>query len=137
MSDSEEKKSSFTVKDNRRFDTTGNERDSASAQAEESRTAAPEKAAQSVGGAQDESAAPPEIDFNSFIISLGTQALMQLGVIKPPEGIDMPVDKAAAHQTIDILQMLEEKTKGNLEPGEAQLLEEILHNCRMSFVRAG
>jgi hypothetical protein len=133
MSDQEEKKSGFVVKDNRRFDTSGNER--AGEEERQASSASEETPSAKVAASARE--VPDEIDFSSFIISLGTQALMQLGELKPPEGIDMPVDKAAAKQTIDILSMLEQKTKGNLEPTEAQLLEEILHNCRIGFVRAG
>ena len=77
-----------------------------------------------------------EISFSSFVISLATQALMQLGQIKPPEGVEIAVDKVAAKQTIDILTMLESKTSGNLDGEEERLLEEILHNLRIGYVRA-
>lgn len=76
-----------------------------------------------------------EINFSSFVMSLATQALMQLGEIPPPPGVSLHVDVGAAQQSIDILTMLEQKTKGNLDQAEAQLLEEILHQLRVSFLR--
>ena len=77
----------------------------------------------------------PEIDFSSFIMSFATQALMQLGEISPPPGMEIPKDVNAAKQTIDILSMLQIKTKGNLDPREDSLMEEILHNLRITYVK--
>lgn len=79
--------------------------------------------------------ADPTLTFSSFLISLATQALMQLGEIKAPDGVELPVDREAAKQTIDIISMLKQKTAGNLNPDELRLIEEILHNLRMSYVR--
>ena len=76
-----------------------------------------------------------EITFSSFAMSLATQALIQLGEMQAPQGLNLPVDRDAAKQTIDILTMLEEKTRGNLDQEESGLMEEILHNLRMSNVR--
>jgi hypothetical protein len=87
----------------------------------------------SVASSQD--ASDSEINFSSFVISLATQVLMQLGEMAAPEGYEIPQDRIAAKQTIDILQMLHEKTKGNLEKEEEALMKEILHSLRMSFVR--
>lgn len=77
----------------------------------------------------------PEIDFSSFIMSLATQGMMQMGEVPAPEGMSIPTDLNAAKQTIDILSMLRIKTKGNLDTFEDQLFEEILHNIRMSYVK--
>lgn len=76
-----------------------------------------------------------EITFSSFIISLATQVLMQLGEIKPPDEMAIPVDREGARHTIDILSMLQQKTRGNASAEEAKLMEEILHNLRMSYLR--
>jgi hypothetical protein len=139
---------SFRVKDNRRFDSEGNERrDSEAASA--AKPASQKPAARPAPAASVERAGPAPadvnadgaagdefaIDFSSFVISLATQALMQLGQMKAPDGVEVPVDKNAARQTIDILSMLQRKTKGNLEAAEQQLLEDILHNLRLNFVR--
>ena len=60
---------------------------------------------------------------------------MQLGVVAPPQGYDLPQDIHGAKHTIDLLQMLQDKTKGNLDAQEAALIEDILHNVRLAFVR--
>ena len=78
----------------------------------------------------------PEMSFTAFIVSLATQAMWQLGEAEPPPGLNVPKDKLAAKQTIDLLQMLEDKTKGNLSEQEEQALEEILHSLRLMFLRA-
>lgn len=77
----------------------------------------------------------PEINFSSFLISLATQAMMQLGEAPAPDGMSVPVDVTMAKQTIDIISMLREKTKNNLDSFEEQLFEEILHNLRMTYLR--
>ncbi len=76
-----------------------------------------------------------EINFSSFLISLATQAMMQLGEAPSPDGMSVPVDVAMAKQTIDIISLLREKTRNNLDQFEEQLFEEILHNLRMTYIR--
>lgn len=77
----------------------------------------------------------PEIDFSSFIFSLSTSALLHLGEVPDPitqkRGKNLPLAK----QTIDILGMLKEKTKGNLTPDEEKLMENILTDLRWRYVR--
>lgn len=75
------------------------------------------------------------ITFDSFVASLATQALMQLGEIPVPPGIDVSRDRQAAKNTIDILTMLKRKTKGNLTDREIVRLDELLHNLRLKFVK--
>ena len=129
---SNEDKQGLKVTDRRRFDPEGKARDeSKQATAEQPATSTPEgQPAQ-----QETTGAPPAITFSSFVMSLATQTLMQLGQIAPPPGMEIPVDKAAAQQTIDILSMLEEKSRGNLDDGEKMLIEEVLHNLRMTFIK--
>ena len=81
-----------------------------------------------------ENALPP-IDFVAFISSLAATALMHLGEKLGPEQPDMPKDLPAAKQMIDLLELLKEKTRGNLEQGESEVLENLLYNLRMRFVR--
>ncbi len=76
-----------------------------------------------------------KVTFNAFVMSLATQALIQLGESQAPEGIDVKEDINGAKYTIDIIEMLNEKTKGNLDSDEARLLEEMLHNLRMVYVK--
>jgi tellurite resistance protein len=84
---------------------------------------------------ESEAAVEPEINFMSFVVSLATQALMQMGQMSPPPGVDLKKDKNAARQTIEILAMLDAKTKGNLNKEESDMLEELLHNLRLSFLK--
>ena len=75
------------------------------------------------------------INFSTFVLSLGTSAMINLGEIENPANQKKETDLNMAKQTIDILIMLKEKTKGNLDGQEEKLFEEILHNLRMSYVR--
>lgn len=78
----------------------------------------------------------PEIDFATFAMSLATSALVHLGEVKHPERPDAPANLPLAKQTIDILGMLEQKTRGNLSQEEAKLLENVLIDLRMKYVTA-
>lgn len=78
----------------------------------------------------------PEINFSTFVISLSTQALMNLGEIPNPLTNAVEKDVPVAKQMIDILGMLQEKTRGNLNAGEAQLIQDILFDLRMKYVEA-
>ena len=77
----------------------------------------------------------PEINFATFIFSLNSSVLMQLGVIEDPESGKKVKNLPLAKQTIDILGMLEEKTKGNLTEDEAAMLKHILYELRMLYVK--
>ena len=73
------------------------------------------------------------IDFSSFVISLGTTAMVHMGEVPtekggPQENLD------AAKQMIDILGMLQEKTSGNLTAEEARLVQDLLYELRMRFL---
>jgi hypothetical protein len=77
----------------------------------------------------------PKIDFSTFIFSLNSSALVHLGVISEP-GTDRKIKNLIlAKQTIDILGMIEEKTKGNLTDDEGNLLKNILHDLRLMYVK--
>ena len=78
----------------------------------------------------------PEINFSTFVISLSTQALMHLGEVASPLSGKVETDIPVAKQMIDILGMLREKTRGNLNPGEDRLMEDILFDLRMKYVEA-
>ncbi len=78
----------------------------------------------------------PRIDFATFVLSLAASAMLHLGLAPGPEGekreqANLPM----ARQTIDTLEMLLEKTRGNLAPDEEGLLQSVLYEVRMSFVR--
>ena len=80
----------------------------------------------------------PPIDFSTFVLSLGTSALYQLGLVAEPEGASGAENPnlALARQTIETLAMLSEKTRGNLETEESRLLDSILYELRVKFVEA-
>jgi len=83
-----------------------------------------------------DSAGHGPIDFSTFVLSLGTSALVQLGEAPVPGGDQIERDVEGARQTIDILVMLEGKTAGNLSEQEASLLRNLLTDLRLRYVRA-
>ena len=78
----------------------------------------------------------PPADFNSLVASFATQALIQLGQVENPLTGKTGFDPVAAKYTIDLLDMLKNKTRGNLEPEEERQLDTILYDLKMRFVRA-
>ncbi len=81
-------------------------------------------------------AALPPADFPNFILSLSASVLFHLGDIKNPETGKVEKDPVMAKHTIDIISMLKEKTKGNLADDEARLIENVLHDLRIRYVKA-
>jgi hypothetical protein len=80
----------------------------------------------------------PKVDFSTLVLSLGTTALYQLGLVANPEsGESMAPDPLAAQQTIDTLEMLRDKSRGNLSEDEGKLLDSLLYELRMRFVQSG
>jgi hypothetical protein len=76
------------------------------------------------------------ITFVSFVLSLSSSALTQLGIPLPGVAEHPERNLPLARQTIDILEMLRAKTQGNLEAGEQQLFDELLHDLRMRYLEA-
>jgi Domain of unknown function (DUF1844) len=78
-----------------------------------------------------------EVSFVAFIISLASNAAVHFGDLPDPESTERrPPDLPAAAQVIELLGMLEQKTRGNLTPEERQLLEQVLYELRMRYVEA-
>ena len=77
----------------------------------------------------------PEINFPTFIISLNASALVNLGAIEDPASGTKVKNLSIAKQTIDILSMLEEKTRGNLTEEEEKILKNILYDLRIIYVK--
>lgn len=148
MANEEEEESrerSFKVADRRRFSATGEarpdveDRDETPQHAETgTEAAAPSEAVQPDAGTEQPTQQAdeqfPEITFSTFVISLSTQALAHLGEIPDPVDRSTRVDLAAARQIIDILGLLQDKTKGNLDSTEFSLLEGALYDLRMKYV---
>jgi hypothetical protein len=126
----------FKVQDRRRFSATGDARpesDDAAAAAPEPAPAVeaplPPPPTEAPAGAD-----VPQLNFATFLISLSTQALALLGEIPDPVDGQTRVDLDGARQFIDILGMLRDKTRGNLDAQEAALLEGALYDLRMKYV---
>jgi hypothetical protein len=80
--------------------------------------------------------ATEEITFTTFVLSLSASALQQLGV-EMEEGLPKSeVNLVLAKQSIDILEMLDQKTQGNLSDEESHLLHALLYDLRMRYVQA-
>ena len=127
----------FTVQDRRRFSADGGEaRESAAASAETDAHQTKDSAAESESARQSPQEPLPEINFSTFVISLSTQALMHLGEIASPLTGKVETDVPVAKQMIDILGMLQEKTKGNLISSEERLIDDLLFDLRMKYVEA-
>ncbi len=75
------------------------------------------------------------ITFSTFILSLNTAALVHLGEVPDPLTKEKKVDLVLAKQVIDTLEMLREKTKGNLTPEEEELFKSILFDLKLRFVK--
>ena len=127
--DRKEEEKSFVVRD-RRF--------TAQKETEEPKPKkeAEKKEEPTVESASRQEAPLPEINFMNFLLSLSTSALIQLGEI--PDPISKKSDKhlPSAKQTIDLIGMLQGKTKGNLTPEEEKLMEHILYDLRIRYVKA-
>ena len=76
-----------------------------------------------------------KLDFTSFVMSLAHQAVVLLGDAPNPETNTVATNIEGARQTIDILGILEDKTKGNLTDQEKNLLDEVLTGLRMAYVK--
>ncbi|HHI97216.1 MAG TPA: DUF1844 domain-containing protein [Thermodesulfatator atlanticus] len=77
----------------------------------------------------------PPVNFSMFVLSLNTSALVHLGQLPDPHTKEKKKDLALARQTIDILDMLKEKTRGNLTKEEEKLLDTILYELRMIYLK--
>lgn len=145
---SEEKKS-FVVKDRRRFSSESEESEKGETGLEEnSASTEPEKESGRVKTEEQETQETtksnkkagrqetnlPKINFQTFILSLNSSVLVQLGILEDPVTGIKEKNLPLAKQTIDILGMLDEKTKGNLNKDEEMMLKNILYDLRMMYV---
>jgi len=132
MGDSDAK-GGFKVTDRRSFAEGGEPR------AEDKRAEAAVPPAPAAGaGPAPAGASPnlPAVDFHTFVLSLGSSALLHLGELEHPDVGAPQKDLALAKHTIDILVMLEEKTRGNLTPAEEKLIGSLLYDLRLRYVEA-
>jgi len=87
------------------------------------------------GSAGDDAGKLPPVNFTTFLLSLHTSGMINLGMIPDPSTSSSSVNLEAARQNIDLLDMLKEKTRGNLSSEEKNLLENILYELRMAYVK--
>ncbi len=91
----------------------------------------------SAGASGEQAHLLPRIDFATFVMSINSSALVQLGMLNDPAGggkksKNLPL----VQQSIDLLAMIEEKTRGNLTSDEENILKNILYELRMLYVKA-
>ena len=144
MPDDNNNESSFKITDRRLFNEEGELRKDAPREAPPK--AEPPKPAEKAressrppkqsprGSAPQDASEEPTIDFASFVLSLATSAMMHMGEIPDPV-TGRPVESLpAARQTIDVLYILKEKTKGNLTADEQRLMDSLLYELRLKFL---
>jgi hypothetical protein len=142
MSENNDEKG-FVIKDKRIFDETGDVRDEKTEDKQKKETIEkpdiskkeeiPKKAEET--GSRPEEAQPfPEITFAGFIFSLHTSALLHFGDFPDPASNEKIRNLPAAKQTIEILDMMKDKTRGNLDENEEKLLDGILYELKMRYV---
>lgn len=142
MTQHESDEPSVKIVDKRRFSADGESKESEESHAQESSNSE-DSTVQNTGTdyssnnseQYERDSGQQELTFSAFIMSLATQVLSMLGDIPSPESAQVNVNLEAAKQSIDILALLEEKTKGNRTPEEDRLMEEVVPSLKMAFVR--
>ena len=130
----DKKGSGFVVKDKRLFAESGEAKppeEQTAPTAEEHKPVPPEEA-QSV---KEKEPDYPPINFTNFVLSLSTSALFHFGDFPDSEGGKTQKNLPAAKQTIDILDMLNEKAKGNLNENETNLIQGVLYELKLRYVK--
>ena len=131
-----EEEKGFVIKDRRSFSSEA----ASEPRKKESREEKPRQE-EKTSGTEQQQAAPdeevqlPEVNFSTFVFSLSSSAFLHLGEVEDPSTGKKRKNLPMAKHTIDILGMLEEKTRGNLTEDEGQLLKNILYDLRMRFVK--
>lgn len=85
-------------------------------------------------GSEQENMQMPEVTFSTFVLSLGSSALVQLGEVPDPDSGQMAENLLVAKHTIDVMTMLQDKTKSCLDEDEKRLLDGLLYELRMKYV---
>jgi hypothetical protein len=139
MADEEIEGKGFVIKDRRRFTEKGEPKEETGPeeQAEEPESSTQEEAKDRAKVEEEvtQEIPFPEINFSTFIFSLNTSALLHLGEIPDPATGKQQGDLGMAKQTIDLIAMLQEKTRGNLAPDEENLVKHVLYDLRLRYVQ--
>ena len=140
--DDEKQEKGFVIKDRRRFDDSGEARPQTPGEEPAPKPQEPKPEAKDAGPRAERPAGPeqeettfPDLNFSTFVFSLGTSAMYHFGDFPDPVTKKAERNLEAAKQTIDILGILKDKTKGNLSEDEERLLESLLYELRMRYVR--
>jgi len=134
MVDEKDSSRGFRVTDRRRFSDDGETRPDDGQAEPVPEPAAAESAPPSPAPAETASEPEEPVSFSTFLLGLSTQALLHLGEIEDPTSGRVERDLGAAKHVIDILGILKDKTRSNLEPAETQLLDAVLYDLRMRYV---
>lgn len=116
----------YTVKDKRKLGSEEKKDDAPPAE---------EKNVEEVGATCDESTLFSDFGFSTFILSLSTSALVHLGELPDPISDSKQTNLPLARQTISIIELLKDKTKGNLTEDEERLIESLLYDLRIKYVK--
>jgi hypothetical protein len=76
----------------------------------------------------------PPVDFSSIVFPFYTQALMKLGLLENPQSNQLDENLDYARRLIDLLDLLKDRTKGNLQPEEENFLEAVLSQLKMHYL---
>jgi hypothetical protein len=135
----EEESSGFKVTDKRKFSDEGDRKEGApDAGTDEAPKQEFPNAAEGVKTPEDDPTVDPsmmEVNFSNFVLSLGTSAVLHFGEFPDPTTGKQEKNLPMAKHTIDILNMLRDKTSGNLEEEEEKLLSDLLYQLRMKYVQ--
>ena len=141
MTDRNNEDSGFKVVDRRGFNTEGAKREEDVPQFIKTETTAPPASPEPSQIIEPDSSDLSGVDFaeepsgfETLVSYLSTTTMFQLGLLAGPGGERIPADMPNAQRTIDLLDVLQEKTKGNLSPKESRLLDDVLYELRMTFV---
>ncbi len=88
------------------------------------------------GAMAEQPVALAQVDFSTHVLSLASTALIALGKMPAPDGQPHPIDLETARHLVDVLAMLEQKTKGNLEEAEKKLIASLIYDLRVAVVDA-
>lgn len=108
--------------------------DAVSKEKEKQQKETEKKAPGATGKAKSAKRQPPKMNFGIFLSSLGLQALIHLGEIEHPETKRKEKNLDAVRETIDLLQILKDKTEGNRTPDEDKLLQVLIADLQMKYV---
>ena len=121
----------FSVKDKRSFDEEGGLKDE-----KDNQETPPEETGGKEEKAESADQPLPEVNFSSLIFSLSSSALLHLGEIDDPQTGEKREDLPMAKHSIDIISMLKDKTKGNLDDEEQKFIDSLLTDLRFRYVKS-